>query len=141
MRKQRMRFESSEDIIQEALNRGAKLKAALLSEAGGPLFVGEVAALLGISEEQVTQRKSLLALPLDGSSTAWPAFQFESQAMMDGVEAIMAAIQVDHLWSQLHFLFLPTKELCGKTAVQVIREGSPAEAVLAARHYGDHGAS
>lgn len=131
--------EDPENIIREARERGAKLKAALLRKAGGPMPANEVATLLGLSIAQVTQNKSLLAVPLDDGSLAWPRFQFESQAMMDGVEKIRNAIQVEEPWAQLNFLFLHLKELDGKMAVEAIREQSVVKAILAARHFGDHG--
>jgi len=133
-------YMSDADVIRDALERGVKRKAALLREAGGPLSAGEVASLLGISLEEVKARP-LLAVLLDNGECVWPAFQFESHAMLSAVEKVRAAVNVEGAWAHLTFLFLHLQELAGRTPVQAIREGSLDAVLLAARHYGDHGAS
>lgn len=131
----------TDKIIREAIERGVQRKAALLREAGGLLSANEVANLLRISGEELLCRKSLLTISLDDNALGWPAFQFESRAMVDAVERVLQAINVEAPWAQLGFFFLRLQELDGRTPIQAIRDGSLDAVVLAAHHYGYHGAS
>jgi hypothetical protein len=132
---------SDDDIIRDAIKRGTTRKAAVLREAGGPLSARGAATLLGISSKELKAKKSLLAVSMDNGEVVWPAFQFESQAMLNAIEKLLAAVNVDEPWMRLNFLFLRLQELGGKTPVQAIREGSLDAVILAAMHYGEHGAS
>jgi hypothetical protein len=132
---------SDSDIIKNAIERGVKRKAAVLREAGGPLSAHDAARLLGTSPEALRAGKSLLAVSVDNGKLVWPAFQFESQAMLDAIEKYLAAVNVDEPWAQLNFLFLRLQELDGRTPVQAIRDGSLDQVILAARHFGEQGAS
>lgn len=132
---------SDADIIRDAIERGVKRKAALVREAGGPLSAREVATLLGINPEELKAKKSYLAVSMDNGELVWPAFQFESHAMLSAVEKVCAAVNVDGAWAHLSFLFLHLQELGGRTPVQAIREGSLKSVILAASHFGDQGAS
>jgi hypothetical protein len=129
------------DIIEDAIKRGKKRKTALLREAGGGMPVGEAAKLLGVNTEELEGCKSLLSVSMDSGAFVWPAFQFESRAMIHGVGEVLAAINVVDPWTRLNFFFLRPDELGGRTPVQAIREGSLDAVVLAAGHFGDHGAS
>jgi hypothetical protein len=71
----------------------------------------------------------------------YPTFQFESEAMQSGVAAILKVIKADDPWARLTFMFLRLEELGGESPVNTIRAGRVKGAVLAARHYGEHGAS
>jgi hypothetical protein len=129
------------DIIRDAIERGAERKSALLFESGGPLSGREVAKLLGISLEELKAKNYLLAVLMDNGEPGWPAFQFESHVMLSAVEKVCAAVNVDSGWARLSFFFLHLQELDGRTPVQAIREGSLCAVVLAASHFGEHGAS
>lgn len=111
-----------------------------MRDAGGLLSADEVADALRISAEDSTAKPSLLSIPIQNGELAWPRFQFESRDMLHGVETVLEAINVNDAWSRLHF-FLPLQELDGRTPVQAIRDGSLDEVVLAAKHFGEHGAS
>lgn len=135
---------NDDSVIERALARGAKLKEALIERAGGLLSSRKAASLLEISPQALHKRMNkgrLLAIGLAGGDLGYPAFQFESEAMQAGVAGVLEAIGVDEPWSQLSFLFLTLDELGGVTAVDAIRAGKAAAAILAARHYGEHGAS
>lgn len=129
------------NIIGDAIKRGLKRKAALLRDAGGGLSVSDASKLLGIDSGELESRDSLLSVPMDSGEFVWPAFQFESRAMIQSIGEVLAAISVDDSWMRLNFFFLKLGELDGRTPVQAIRERSLDAVVLAARHFGDHGAS
>jgi hypothetical protein len=61
--------------------------------------------------------------------------------MLCGVEKVLEAMNVIDPWAKLNFFLLQLQELEGKTPIQAIRKGSVEPVVLAARHFGDHGAS
>jgi hypothetical protein len=132
---------SDSEVIKNAVERGVKRKAAVLREAGGPLSAHDAARLLGSTPEALRASRSLLAVPMDNGEVVWPAFQFESQAMLEAIEKYLAAVKVDDPWVQLGFLYLRLQELDGRTPVQAIRDGLLDQVILAARHYGEHGAS
>jgi hypothetical protein len=135
---------NDDSVIEQALMRGAKLKEELIEKAGGLLSSRTAANLLGISPQALHKRMHngpLVAIGLAGGDLGYPAFQFESEAMQTGVAAVLEAIGVDEPWGRLNFLFLRLDELGGATAVDAIRAGKIAKAVLAASHYGEHGAS
>lgn len=135
---------NDDSVIERALARGAKLKEELIERAGGLLSSRKAANLLGISPQALHKRMNkgrLLAIGLAGGDLGYPAFQFESEAMQTGVAAVLASIGVDEPWGRLNFLFLTLDELGGETAVDAIRAGKTAAAVLAAGHYGEHGAA
>lgn len=94
---------SDADIIRDAIERGVKRKAALVREAGGPLSAREVATLLGINPEELKAKKSYVAVSMDNGELVWPAFQFESHAMLSAVEKVCAAVNVDGAWAHLSF--------------------------------------
>jgi hypothetical protein len=126
------------DEIDRALERGARRKDELVQEAGGLLGAEEVTALLGISPE--LHQRRLLVVEVAGG-LGYPAFQFESEIMGAGVDAILGAIAVEAPWARFNFMFLNLSELDGARPVDAIRSGKLASAVLAAGHYGNHGAS
>lgn len=132
---------SIEDTIEEALQRGRRIKLELLQRSGGLLSANQTAAKLGISSQALEALTSLIALRTDGEVAGYPAFQFESQAMLKGIAKLLAAIQVDDPWSRLNFCFLRLQELNGRTPVEAIRAGEIDAVVLAASHFGEHGAS
>jgi hypothetical protein len=78
---------------------------------------------------------------MEDGELVWPAFQFESRAMIDGVKKVLQMMEGDEPWGQLNFFFLHLQELGGRTPVQAIREGSLDSVVMAASHFGEHGAS
>ena len=134
MRKQR-------EVIEDAIEHGTKLKAALLSAAGEPLTAESAAALLAISYEDLKTLASFLAVWMSDGQIRWPSFQFESQIMIDAVPRVLATIGVEGSWPQLSFCFLHMQDLGGRTPVQAIREGDLDAVIVAACHFGEHGAS
>lgn len=132
------------ELIEEARKRGAFLKEALVEAAGGLLIASQAASLLGISIQalkMITDTGELIAVGIAEEQLGYPTFQFESTNMSAGVAEVLQAIAVDDPWARFNFMFLRLEELGGDRPVDAIRKGNAAEAALAARHYGDHGAS
>lgn len=127
------------DVIRAARARGRRRKIELLRRAGGLLTVRQAVDLVGIGDSALIRRRLILVKTrnLEG----FPAFQFESPMMIRSVEAVLAALDTDEPWMQLTFFFLRLQELGGKTPVAAIREGLLDPVLLAATHYGQHGAS
>lgn len=135
---------SDDDVILQALARGARIKEELIEKAGGLWRSKDAAAAIGISPQALHKRKEkgdLIAVVLSGGDLGYPAFQFESPAMLEGVATVLEGIGVDEPWARFTFMFLKLDELGGLTPVDAIRSGKVPDAALAARHYGEHGAS
>jgi hypothetical protein len=107
----------------------------------GLLSASQAATKLGIAPQALEAMTSLIAVSTDDDVAGYPAFQFESQTMLDAVRRVSAAIEVDDPWMRLNFYFLRLQELDGNTAVEAIRAGEIDAVVLAASHFGEHGAS
>ena len=135
---------NDDSVIGEALVRGARLKEELVEKAGGLLTSKRAAAAIGISPQALHKRLtkgSLLAVGITGGDLGYPAFQFETEAMQAGVAAVLKAIRIDDPWARFSFFFLTLDELGEETPVHAIKSGNTEAAVLAAGHYGEHGAS
>jgi hypothetical protein len=130
-----------DQILEDAKRRGNKLKVELLHKAGGLLTAQEAAPLVGTTMQGLGSMRLLIALRMDSGDFGYPAFQFESEAMLTGVSTVLDAINVDEPWACLNFFFMHLDELDDKMPVEAIRNGSIDAVVLAARHFGDHGAS
>lgn len=61
--------------------------------------------------------------------------------MIKAVGAVLEVFDATEPWMPLTFFFLRMQELGGKTPVASVRQGLLDAVVLAARHYGQHGAS
>lgn len=134
--------EADDDLeIKEALRRGARRKIELLQEAGGLLTARETAQLLGIAPQSLQRRFELIFLRSDSGQEGYPAFQLENETMVNAVARVLAAIGVEAPWAQLSFFFLKMDELEGRRPVDAIRAGDLDAVILAATHFGRHGAS
>jgi hypothetical protein len=128
-------------ILEDATKRGVKLKAALLRKAGGLLPAQDAARLVGISRRGLRAKRSLIAIQMGNGDNGYPAFQFENETILAGVAAVLEAINVEDPWMRLNFFFMRFDELDGGMPIDAIRNGSIEAVVLAAEHFGDHGAS
>jgi hypothetical protein len=135
--------ETDEVVLRKALSRGAKLKEDLVCSAGGLLSSDKVAGVLGVSTQVLhdrANRRALISVEFEGTR-GYPAFQFESESVREGIAMVLDAIGVEDAWARLNFMFLKLDELGGKMPIDVIRSGSAEAAALAARHFGEHGAA
>lgn len=127
-------------VINDALARGATQKRTLFDQAGGLLTLQEAARLLGFTIP-VMKRAQFIYLSAEGGSEGYPRFQFESEEMKNAVQIVLAAIGAEEPWMQLSFFFLSLDELGGARPVDAIRSGKLDAVVVAASHFGCHGAS
>lgn len=133
-----------ETATTRALARGAAAKQEMLKAAGGCLSSGEVAKLLGKTVSAVNQRRTrnqILAVPLSGGEWGFPASQFSSGDLRNGIAEVASAAGRMNPWVLLSILL---DRVPGSTARIIDRLEDPAvkEDVLARVHsYGQHGAS
>lgn len=132
---------TTKQVLEDAIKRGKIRKAQLVQEAGGFLTTADAARVLGIDARHLRENRSLIAVRMDSGDIGYPAFQFENEAMLAGVAAVLAAIGVDEPWMRLSFFFLRLDELERRRPIDAIRDGSIKAVVLAAHHFGEHGAS
>jgi hypothetical protein len=132
----------SGDPLAAARLRGAEARRALLESEGGWLAPEDVARLLHISRQAVekrAQRGRLFALPL-GARTVFPAFQFDAEGVINGVEEVLGAFDVADPWMRAQFMLTGDPRLGGERPIEALRRGEIGAVVAAARAYGSHGA-
>ena len=139
--------------VQKTRQRFADLYAGgdavvqtLLEEQGEPLAAGDVAALLGISLEEVDERRSggcLLALSVAGGRFLYPPWQFAKQKLLPGFREVLEDLRTHnpHPLAQLRFFLSHNHRLGGETPLTKLRQGRVEEVREAARAYGEHGAA
>lgn len=85
----------TDSALARALARGAQRKQELLLRAGGALTSGEVGELLGGITVQAVKarvgRRKLLAVPLSGGYSGFPAIQFDGTDVRPGLSEVLAA--------------------------------------------------
>jgi hypothetical protein len=134
---------SAVDPFLEAMARGAAIKRELLAEAGGGLTSSQVAGALGITRQAVDKRRSrraLLAVPDGSGDYVYPACQFTAEGVIDGLDEVLRAFQVQSPWTQLSVLLASVPALRGKTILEALKAGAVERAVAAAASFGDQAA-
>lgn len=94
----------------DALLRGAEYKQQIAAAAGGLLSSGQVAELLGITTSAIQQRRNrnkLLAVPTLQSDWGYPAHQFSSHGVPEGVGKVVGADPEIDPWIRLSILTQP----------------------------------
>jgi len=93
---------------QRTLLRGAQYKQELIEKNGGCFKSTEVATLLGVTRTTVgsyLKKRILLGIP-SGSSTAYPACQFEDGKVVPGMADVLAVLENNEVTGMGAFLFL-----------------------------------
>ncbi|MGC9946277.1 MAG: DNA-binding protein [Bryobacteraceae bacterium] len=132
---------SAVDPLVEAMARGAAIKRELLRAAGGGLSSQQVADALGITRQGVDKRRrrrGLLAVPSGSGEFLYPACQFTSDGVIQGLKGTLRAFQVRNPWTQLSAL-LPAAGLGGRTILEALQAGNAARAVAVAASFGAQG--
>src|ERR1035438_7537868 len=104
---------SAVDPFLEAMARGAAIKRELLTGGGGGLTSSQVASALGITRQAVDKRRSrraLLAVPNGSGEYVYPACQFTSDGVINGLEEVLRAFQMQSPWTQLSVLLASRSE-------------------------------
>ncbi|RBY78960.1 hypothetical protein DQ238_11320 [Geodermatophilus sp. TF02-6] len=96
----------------------------LLSRGGRP-----------VSRQAVHKRKGLLALTTGSGRVVYPAFQFVGGGVLPGLDAVQRAVpeELASRWTLASWLVTPQPQLDGQSPVQLLREGSVAPVLTAAR--------
>ena len=134
---------SAVDPFLEAMAKGAAIKQELLTKAGGGLTSSQAASALGITRQAVDKRRSrrtLLAVPDGSGDYVYPACQFTKDGVIEGLDTVLRAFQVQSPWTQLSVLLAPAPALRGKTILEALKSGAVERAVAIAASFGDQAA-
>jgi hypothetical protein len=134
---------SAVDPFLEAMARGSAIKRDLLTGGGGGLTSSQVASALGITRQAVDKRRlrrALLAVPNGSGEYVYPACQFTSDGVIDGLEEVLRAFQIQSPWTQLSVLLASAPALGGKTILEALRSGAVERAVAIAASFGEQAA-
>lgn len=137
-----------EQALADAVRRGRPRWLEILGSEGGVVTAGQMATLLGISRQAVDKRRqagTLLGFRDGGREYLYPVWQVQDGRSLPALERILAALRKGEHNEKAQFLFfLPARaRLGGRSALDVLREGSPAgisDVELAAWGYLEHGA-
>lgn len=132
------------DARSKALLQGVRIAQEMLREAGGAYDLDQVRTLMrGISRQRVDQRvkeRSLLAVPGPSNRRLYPTIQFDRDgSVLDGLQAVLAALPTCNPWSALNFLICPDHRLDGRKPIDLLRQGETAVVVEAARRMAEQG--
>ena len=134
---------SAVDPFLEAMARGAAIKRELLTGGGGGLTSSQVASALGITRQAVDKRRSrraLLAVPNGSGEYVYPACQFTSDGVINGLEEVLRAFRIRSPWTQLSVLLASAPALGGKTLLEALKSGALEKAIAIAASFGEQAA-
>ena len=120
---------------------GAIQKRKILEAEGGVLGPSQVAKLLGISRQAVSQRRmagKLLAVPIAGGFT-YPIWQFHDGKPIDGMEYVFAALDDIDPWMQMAFFLNKNGALGNHRPLDVLLRGDTDKVVRAAHTHLEQG--
>lgn len=134
---------SAVDPFVEAMARGAAIKRELLTGGGGGLTSSQVARALSITRQAVDKRRSrraLLAVPNGSGEYVYPACQFTSDGVINGLEEVLRAFRIRSPWTQLSVLLASAPALGGKTLLEALKSGALEKAIAIAASFGEQAA-
>ena len=138
------RHETRADPLAAALKRGERVRQSILAAQGDLLDVAEVAARLGMSQDDVLRQQSrglLLALPRDEGTVGFPSWQFAERGLLPGLETVLRDIGVRDPWMQAAFFLSGDARLDGWTPLEVLQRGEVEAVRRAAAAHGEQLAS
>jgi hypothetical protein len=130
----------SSDPLNAARLRGIAAQEELAAET---LSASDVAKLLGISRQAVDKRRAqgkLLAIVPPKRGNRYPAWQFARRGVIEGLEAVLAALKGHDAWTQVRFMMSENYRLGGKKPIDRLKAGDVASVVRAAELLDVHGA-
>ena len=134
---------SAVDPFLEAMARGAAIERELLTGGGGGLTSSQVARALSITRQAVDKRRSrraLLAVPNGSGEYVYPACQFTSDGVINGLEEVLRAFRIRSPWTQLSVLLASAPALGGKTLLEALKSGTLEKAIAIAASFGEQAA-
>jgi len=129
------------DPLAAARMRGAQVQQSLLR---GAYSSEEVAKILRMTRQGVDKRRrqgQLLGLSVGRRGYRYPAWQFQSGEVLQGLPDVLAAFTDLDAWTIAVFLTTGDVRLSGKTPLEVLQLGQVDAVVQAAAAYGHHGAA
>lgn len=122
--------------------RGAIAKRELLEMDGGVLMPSSVAKLLHISRQAVGQRRAAgRLLGIEGPrGYLYPAWQFDGNRTLRGIEEIFGLLEGEDAWSTLTFFVRSNDAAGGKRPLDLLRKGKLNAVRRAAELYSMHAA-
>ena len=117
---------------------GFARKTELVEMAGGLYPLAQVASLLNVSEEIVEDRHKagMLIAVRSGGKYGYPACQFTSDGIVEGLAVILEAIPVRADWMRLEWLLVPDDALDGLSPLEALKEGRIDDVIDIARAHG-----
>jgi hypothetical protein len=132
------------DPLVPAKLRGLRARDELLGAEGGTLGVAEVAALLGITRQAVNKRREarkLIGVEMGRRGFRYPAWQFASGTTLTGLEDVLATLGDVPALSTIRFFLSGSHRLGGKRPLDLLRKKNIATVLVAAKAFGEHGAT
>jgi len=132
--------ESTDILLARARERGRNAQAYLLTAERGTLSKDEVAQRLLLSLEEVEERRStgrLIGLRSEKDSYVYPAWQFDPDGMLPGLEDVLSDLRKHDPWMQAHFFLSGDLRLNSETPLTELRRGHIEAVRRAARAYGE----
>lgn len=119
--------------------RGAIAKRELLEMDGGVLSPSSVAELLHISRQAVGHRRTAgKMLGIEGPrGYLYPAWQFDGDRMLRGIEEIFDLLEDEDAWSKLVFFVRTNDAASSKRPLDLLRKGRLDAVKRAAGLYGE----
>ncbi len=132
------------DPLAGAKLRGIEAKKRFLTSEGGMLNTQEVASILDISPQAIHKRRrtgKLIGIAQGLNQYSFPAWQFEGNRTVAGVETILAVLSEHDPLMQVVFMLNPNDRLDGQRPLDLLRAGRLDEVLTAAKALGEHGAT
>lgn len=132
------------DPLGPARARGVKARNAILAEEGGTLDPDETAEQLGVSLEELEQRRKegrLLGVELGQQGYRYPVWQFIGASMLPGMEEILLLLAEHPPLAQMRFFLSGNARLRGKRPLDMLRRGLIEQVRRAANAFGEQGAA
>ena len=114
------------DPLAAAKARGEQAKRDILAAQGDMLDANQVAARLGcdLAEVEARRRQGLLiALPDEHGKRGFPAWQFEDNGLLPGLEDVLRHMNVRSPWMRAQFFLTGDVRLDGETPLVVLLRG------------------
>jgi hypothetical protein len=117
---------------------GLARKTEQVATAGGLYTLSEVASRLNVSEEAVEDqhKAGVLIAVRSGGRYGYPACQFTSAGIVEGLAAILGAMPLRSDWMRLEWLLVADDALDGLAPLEVLKEGRLRDVMDIARGYG-----
>lgn len=127
------------DPLAAARFKGVQVKHELLYGDGQPFTSEELAKLLHITRQAVDKRRSkgqLLGVSLGRRGYFYPVWQVRKEAVLPGIERVLAALKDYDPWTQLMFFKTGDIRLGGAIPLERLQAGDIEAVVWAAECYG-----